>query len=219
MARDYAKRFYIDSNKKRSNTRWFVLAGIIIVVSLGLFFKFKSNKIFSENSSTATLFAHIKSIFVKKAPVATANKLSKQNDAPEPQVRFSFYNELPNMHVEVLSPQQTNKVAIGNAVMITSPGHTVQSNLAKVEPKDKKRSTVEPAYYLQFGTFKDAPSASQLRLSLLLTGIESEVEKVENGPEKNYRVWQGSYATEAQAKQYQQKWRRKGVESVIKQDG
>jgi len=222
MARDYAKRFYISSQKKRSNTKWFVLVGVIIVLAcLGMIIALKANVIFSGNPQIADALTHIKSIFVKQAPATAANKMQKKQTIPQPEVQFSFYNELPHMHVEVpatnlnnvASPQKRG--SIDNKVSDdTSTGKQVQVPVSGgTTPAADK-----PTYYLQFGSFKEESAASQLRLSLLLAGIESEVEKVESSQGEAYRVWQGNYATMTEANAYQQKWRKKGVESVIKKD-
>lgn len=215
MARDYAKRFYISSQKKRSNTKWFVLAGIAIVLaSLGIVVKLKSNVIFSENSQAANALTHIKAIFVKQPSAIAADKTKKKQAIPQPEVQFSFYNELPNMHVEVPASAEAHNKLVSEKIGSTPAS---ENNL---QPKStaKNASADQPAYYLQFGLFKEASAASQLRLSLLLAGIESEVEKVESDQGKAYRVWQGGYATISEANAYQQKWRKKGIESVIKKD-
>jgi cell division protein FtsN len=170
MKIDYAKRYYKHKNKTQRRKKWFT--ALLVLVVLGAVI-------------TGAFFMKTE---LEKQP----KKIAKEQQA----VRFSFYNELPAMRVEVKQPV---------AASVSTPAQEAASS--------------QQGYVLQFGLFKDFNSASQLRLSLLLTGIETEVEKVDDKQRRMYRVQQGPYSTLAQAKSYQQKWLKRGIDSVIKRGG
>jgi hypothetical protein len=208
MDRDYAKKNYLRPRRKPIIRRWTILALIVLVLVVisVLFVKYKSNTFIDESSQMTTFLTKIKSIFVKHTTTAAITK--KPEDNAEQEVEFSFYNELPNMHVEVPSEAEVNNYDTSHKVAKT-PSQEVKSMQVTA------KTPALPSFILQFGVFKQASAASQLRLSLLLAGIETEVDKIQTGNDYTYRVWQGPFATMSEAKAYQQKWQRKGIECSI----
>lgn len=203
MERDYAKRSHVSYQKKRPNLKWLVLAIIIVVFIVGIIgYVVVQTKNNPEGKQQASEFlAKIKHLFSRHVTeVPTAVK--KVEATPEPQVRFSFYNELPNLHVEIPAQQQ-----------VSTPPPQQAVDHQNVSPE---KPLLQASYFLQFGMFRESSGASRLRLSLLLTGIETEVESLQTPHGKMYRVWQGPYTELAIAKQYQQKWLKKGIETNIR---
>lgn len=105
------------------------------------------------------------------------------NQEKPPPVHFAFYNELPNTQVPV------------------------QSNITQTSAPAPEKLL----YSLRFAEFKEETEASQMRLSLLLTGVDSEIIRVGD----HFSVRQGNFSTLALAKAMQKKLEKKGIETVI----
>ena len=66
-------------------------------------------------------------------------------------------------------------------------------------------------YTLQIAEFKNESEAGQLRLSLLLEGVEAEVVQIG----EIFRVQQGTYTTTALAKSAQKELEKQGITSQV----
>lgn len=211
MAKDYAKHNYKRSPKQPINWKrvMMVVIGGVATIVVVLFFSFRMAPLFSNNPAVSAFAGRLKATFSKHT---TDKQLAKP--AAEPEVHFSFYNELATIRVEP-SLEDTSKVA---APAPRQPAPIASAPTAKKEIAEATAPEDEGDHYvIQFATFKEAAGASQLRLSLLLTGVETEIKKIQNEQQESvYRVQQGPYATLAQAKAIQQKWQRKGIDSVLK---
>ncbi len=148
-------------------------------------------------------------------------KVAKQSDSNQDDnnVRFDFYTELPKMQVNTtsvldkktfVSPKLVEKLP--RPAELADIDNSIQSVITA------KKSQAKPLmqYTLQLGIFKDQLSASQLRLSLLLAGIDADVVKMQNN---TYRVQKGSFTSENQAKAMQRQINKKGFDSEIKPVG
>jgi cell division protein FtsN len=204
MARDYAKRVY--KEPKKGNFKWLALGimVMIVLVGLGFWIKFHDSSVF---------LSRIKTMLGKRPAVVATNATKKQQTTSEPEIRFSFYDALPNMKVEVAKRDQPQS----QPKALVKVDESKATKIA-VSTNNTVSTSESPTYFLQFGIYKESSSASQLRLSLLLAGIETEVEEVTSDKKKMFRVWQGTFKTLAEAKSYQAKWQSKGIESIIKKE-
>lgn len=162
--------------------------------------------------------ASAKSLFIKHKTEPV--KVTKQQDSnPNDNVRFDFYTELPKMQVNnsavvdkksSILPKLVENLP--RPVELTEIDNSIQSVIAAKKAHAKQLMQ----YTLQLGIFKDQLSASQLRLSLLLAGIDADVVKLQNN---TYRVQKGTYNSESQAKSIQRQINKKGFDSEIKPVG
>jgi cell division septation protein DedD len=223
MAKDYAKQFNKQSSKKRSSRKWVVIGMVVLVVLIGsgLFIKFEVMPVLSGNPAVSAFFSRIHAIFANHSDANATHPVDAKTD-PESDIHFSFYSELPKMRFEVSKPQEAVAVSHEPEKKINKVEATPITQKADDETSQQQASasvTTQPeesGYVLQFGLFKDAAGASQLRLSLLLSGIETEVKKTQDQQQDIYRVQQGPYSNASEAKSFQQKWHKKGVESMVK---
>jgi cell division septation protein DedD len=207
MAKDYARQFNQQSSKKKSSRKWMVFAmiAVILIIGIGLFIKFEIIPAVSANPKASAFFSRMQTLINHQNTIAT-NNLDEKPIA-ENNIHFSFYNELPKTrfevtkNVETVPAQPDDKKAI---TKVTTPEKTIVA--APQQPAE------QAGYVLQFGVFKDATGANQLRLSLLLAGIETEIAKTQD----QYRVQQGPYSGAGEAKSLQQKWQKKGIDSLVK---
>ena len=98
-----------------------------------------------------------------------------------------------------------------------SPAHTAHSAAHK---KNSLPAKVVPnhRYILQLGAFSDSLSASKLRVSLMLAGVEAGVVKIRAGKKILYSVQHGPYVDMKVAEVTQRKLQQKGFESVVKKE-
>jgi hypothetical protein len=192
MERDYAKRYYMRKTKNHKPKKWLIIVISILVLGAGIGVTVKLYpEIFIKEPRISAFLARLKSNFVKQPLDALGIK--KQKIEEQPEVHFSFYNALPNMRVEVPS--------------------------SRPEAPTSVLTSTQTGYILQFGVFKEYAEASRLRLSLLLTGIETEIERVSNSQGVAFRVQQGPFLTRGESRLYQQKWQKKGIETILKKLG
>jgi cell division protein FtsN len=198
MPKDYAKTVFNDKPKKAKNTKFvaIIAASLVLVVigvaTLGILNKSR-NATLSDNrtgilTEFKTLLAHKK---------ALANRLLPSSPATEEAaIHFEFYNDLPKMQVPLPDVPANAKAPPAAAI-------------AKNKPETNE-------YILQVAVFKEPTEASQLRVSLLLAGIDVSVSKIHLGDLDIYRVQQGPYVNLATAKTKQQHLLKKGIDSVVK---
>lgn len=165
---------------------------IFISASSYWVYSHKLRGIFAQNSRNTHLFANLQSFIHRHKTIKDAAHTAKNQVqvAQQDEVHFDFYNELPKMQVNVPSVDNSK---------------TTKTNAPALA------SSKKDAYILRLAEFKNESSASQLRLSLLLAGIDVEI--VKKG--EIYRVQQGVYPTLTQAKENQATLQKKGFESVL----
>lgn len=226
MSKDYAnKNKFTKQRKHQSQRKFFPFAGAIVVIvffiSVMVFaiHVYHQSTFFSKEHMTGW-FASAKNLVSKKE-----NKtIVSQTPAEHEEIQFDFYTELPNMRVNFpesahaeLKPFSTltektmdksdNKMIEVNPLVRQSA--SIKTVIA--QPSDNKNQSTQ--FILQLGEFNDQINASQLRLSLLLAGIETEIVKLS---EHKYRVQSGPYANERQAKAAERRLNKKGFEGSIK---
>lgn len=186
MAKDYAKRVYSTRHippRKKRGIEWMLLSGVGLILIIVLTL-FIRNSFQSENLSFKE---KIKSYFLPKKiqPVAIKVKPTKSeaHTAEGPSVHFDFYNTLPN--------KKPNEIA---------------------EMKEMAVAPVAPQYVIALGEFQNETEASQMRLSLLLSGFETKIIKVKS----TYQIQKGPFASEAEAKKIQKRLLNKGISGEVK---
>lgn len=197
MTKDYAKRVYLANQKpkpSRLKKTWLIAALMLITLCIGYVFYVKHKK------PDALLLAKISA--EAKAVQTEAKTLEQQ------AVHFEFYDQLPNMKVKIAEGEPPAEAPL-------PPVKATAAAAAAISPAEAA-AAAKSAYIVELGLFPDSSSAGQLRLSLLLSGIETEVSKIKDNGKVIYRVMQGPFVSFSEAKSSQQKLRRKGFDSEIK---
>ncbi len=203
MARDYAKynsKRRVADNKNRSPDI-FIIITLLVVIVIGSYWVYthKIKGAFTQNSQLAHAVTNLKSFFHHKKPeVDTVANQHIQSIIPQDEVRFDFYNELPNMRVPTALASHEKKSKV---------------NLAAASIPATAKLKEKPGYHVHLGHFNDMNSAREMRISLLLVGVDADIVRVGN----QFHLRQGPYASLAQAKEVQKKLQHKGFESTLQQ--
>lgn len=210
MSKDYAnKNKYRPRRNDRCDTKFIPLAAAIFAVicflsaMIFIIHAYHQSTFFSREH-IASWFSHAKTMVAKKNKTST-NVSETQKTAENNDIRFDFYTELPNMQVNLPESAQMPEQKIEQSIK------TVMAP-KKINTVSAKKQTIQ--FIVQVGEFKNQLDASQMRLSLLLAGIETEIIKT---PEHRYRVQQGPYPSARQAKLAQKQLSRKGFEGSVKE--
>ena len=210
MAKDYAK--YV-STAKRAVPRKRGLLDLLLVVILVLLIAALVYGAYIRRHPNVTrgvdqitdLFRHKKTVSPAVIPLPKKEPTEMATD-----VHFDFYNELPNQQIE---PARANK----NSEQVAADDHILSTLSNKMPiPTVAPIQTAKENYFLQLGVFKNEKGATQLRLSLLLSGIDADVVKTVAGEQSVYRLLQGPYANAESAQTAQQKLQKKGVVSIVR---
>lgn len=188
MARDYAKRGSSNKsgkskpaakrkqNKKQDKGRipgfvWLfcgLCLGIVIAAALYIFGR-PASQPGVQSQQTARLDKDKQSRSTQDASDRQDSKKNEDKDEQEP--RFDFYKMLPNYEVKI--PEQDNQ-----------PNKT-ESNVGDSVSEFKKSGD----YVVQVGSFDDFSAADELRATIALLGIESNIHEAElNNGNTVYRV-------------------------------
>jgi cell division protein FtsN len=106
-------------------------------------------------------------------------------------------------------------VKAGPAAETTKIDQAIENVAPVADAAAASKPPVQP-YYLELGTFSNPANASQLRISLLLAGVDAEVIKIRESNQDVYYVRYGSFPNMGQAKAKQERLMQKGVTSTIK---
>ena len=191
MAKDYAKYTSIKRVPKKKQ-RSHLVASFILLIFIGTFaygfYTFKQHP----SSRLGILIGECKAVFHhQKNQTMIISKPQTEIAKAEQEVHFDFYNELPNMQV--------------------SAGSSNSKFMVSKSTVPKTTAATETNYIVRINTFKNENDASQIRVSLLLSGIDADIVKIGG----NYRIQQGPYSTLLQAKAMQKKLLKKGIESQV----
>ena len=209
MAKDYANKKMFNQRRsskrgrdqtKRTGLLAFFAGSCLLGAAIIYGMHLSHGKVTIWSESIFNAFKHHDKMQAK-APNAQAAPAQNED------VHFDFYTELPNMRVALPASASTETVKT-----ISRPPQTVGQVDESIKSVIDSRKT-PTQIIVQLGEFKDPLNASQLRLSLLLAGIETEVVKTAT---HTYRVQKGPYSSERQAKAAQQQLNKKGFDSMIK---
>lgn len=193
MAKDYAKRVFTTrpTKRKRRRIEYIIIPILLMVGVIGYWFYTHG----SSFSAQKKFFAQVKELFTHTKQHKEVAKAKPIETAPQgPDIHFDFYNELPSMKVK---PE------------------VVDNSSPKVHDPESPGAT-KGAYILELGSFKDTASASDLRLSLLLSGCEAEIVTIKSMEGTIYRVQRGPFISQAEAKKLQRKLEKKGIVAMLK---
>jgi cell division protein FtsN len=211
MARDYKNSYRKPTPKK---ARWPFIVPVILFLAVagGIYAMYLHKQANSTSHQTWTAWmADIKSRWQNRHPVKSRPLTLAEKEQQKNEVHFDFYTELPKMQVgvpEVSEPKSEHKSA---AVTPPSQGAAVSPSAAQSTKPAKPASP----YVVQVATFKDMARAGELRISLLLAGIEANIVKIQEGDQTVYSVQLGPYASAALAKASQRRLQEKGFASVV----
>ncbi|VAW84785.1 hypothetical protein MNBD_GAMMA16-1351 [hydrothermal vent metagenome] len=125
-------------------------------------------------------------------------------EKPENEVpRFSFYQELPRMVIEVpaLEPESSPKV--------TKTEVTTQRTSHKPQPN-------QSTYILQIGSFRHHREADRLKARLAFMGLQAKMQPVTvNNNQKWIRVRVGPFSSFKQAEQIQARLKRNKIATIL----
>lgn len=209
MAKDYAK--YSNQPKHSLVTHGWrkrLLVVILLILLLGTIGSgFVVYKKYADKIPVQTVkhwVTHIKSVMIKNN--ATQPSIHHANDIQtanaEPEIKFNFYNELPNMQVSL--PDKEKKEPIINKKL--EEPKTIVTDAPKMTH----------GYVVQLGAYESQGAASQVRVSLLLSGIEVDVVEDTTDNQPVYRIQQGPFASVSEANAALKKLKKKGVDGIVK---
>lgn len=225
MARDYAKH-RLQPKQKRAENGWRkrLLFSVLMVCVVGIIisgaYVYKNTVLDSSRQKLATWVAQVKLLLSHKktGTLLLAKSPPVHQAKQEPEIRFNFYTELPNMQVTLPETEQApGKQALPARQDLLAAAKKTESLLPGKEFKKNKNSAEDGGQYiLQMGVFKNETAAGQVRVSLLLAGFEADIVKSTDGNQILYRIQKGPYAMLSQVKEVQKQLQNKGVMGVIK---
>ena len=197
MAKDYAKRSFTarKPKKKRIRLEFLALFLLALVCAGGYWSYFHKHEISNIENNWVT---RVRMMFSHHA-VAKTVQTAKAAPVAQPDVHFDFYNALPHM-----------QVTIAETAAVTPPAPKIH------DPKAAPVTKPTLVYLIQLGVFNDATGASQLRLSLMLSGVEAEIIRLNSTHGQVYRVQRGPFISFAEAKKMQHELEMKGITCVLK---
>jgi len=221
MPKDYAKKMISARRHKPEKKPGLVpviaavLAGFCLIgVMVYAIHAWSQSAFFSKEHVAA--WVHSAKAMVSHKAKSTVKMEKSQIPQPAEEIQFDFYTELPNMQVNL--PESATMKPLSIAATAPKPGNriiqiddSIKAVMARQAGNTVSKQVLQ--FVVQLGEFKDPVSASQLRLSLLLAGVETVIVKT---PEHTYRVQQGPWSSEHQAKSALRMLGKKGFEGSVK---
>ncbi len=236
MPRDYAKYKPKQPKPKRVEQGWhqrlllLILLVCVLVALVFGFYVYKNNASDSLRQKTVTFIAEMHSRFSHKKMDVIAKTTAMQRAPQEPEVRFNFYTELPQMQVTLTDADDAPSAAAIAKRAMRATNTQAESTAAFAAPAQAEASSADlkkqdasaenkTQYIVQVGLFKNETAAGETRVSLLLAGFEVDTVKTTDDAAHTtlYRLQKGPYATLSQAKLIQKQLLKKGVLGVVKQ--
>jgi len=162
----------------------------------------------------------------ERAPATTSVPPKSTQAAPPPPAtadeRFRFFDELPNMRVEV--PPEPPRPASKPPAPVTPPAPPVPNAAPpKVNPDLPRQSASLPppakrgdAYVLQVGSYRNFREADAIKARLALMGLEASVQRVTvDRKETWYRVRVGPYASADDANRVREQLQRNKFKAIV----
>lgn len=159
-------------------------------------------------------------------PAATSTPLPKSTQPPPPSPattddRFRFFDELPNMRVEV--PPEAPRPVHNPPAATSSTPPVPNAPPPKVNPDLPRHSASIPppakrgdAYVLQVGSYRNFREADGIKARLALMGLEASVQRVTvDRKETWYRVRVGPYASADDANRVREQLRRNKFKAIV----
>lgn len=221
MPKDYAKKMIsARRHKPKKEPRLVpvvaaVLAAFCLIGATVYAIHVYSQSAFFAKEHVAAWMDSAKAMVSRKAK-SSVKMVKSQIPPPADEIQFDFYTELPNMQVNLPESATLKPLSIvatvpksGNRIMQID--ESIKAVMARQAAYSVQKQALQ--FVVQLGEFKDPVGASQLRLSLLLAGVETTIVKTS---EHTYRVQQGPWSSERQAKSAQRLLGKKGFEGSVK---
>lgn len=210
MRKDYARKMSPSKKIRQKKSNDFAsghlwICGLICCV-LGLFgwgyYTLHKNKKSAADIFVALFSHHHHAIPPKETPV-----IAQKNTVATNEITFDFYDALPNdqstLPVTPAAPMPVNPVSV-----ISNPP------LPPTAPVVPLLSS-SPGYFLIFGEFPSRSEAARARLSLLLSGIDSKMLKINHDGRFVWRIQKGPFPNQKTAHTELARIKRKGIEGYI----
>lgn len=187
MSRDYKYRATTTTRRRKSSPAVWLLSGLAIGLFIAFLLYVKMRSPAQEPTTPE-----------RPEPMALPDVDELPEDSreppkaipPPPPSRFIFYDELPQMKVDVAAPEPE----------------------IKVEKKESApRAPESGTYFLQAGSFRSEDQAEQLRAKLALLGLET---RIQSG-DKWFRVRVGPYKTERELSQARNLLQKNGIQAIL----
>jgi cell division protein FtsN len=164
-----------------------VLIGLVLGLGLALGVAWYINKVPSPFASRASAPAKVES----KAPTQSARTNEKSDKAAESKPRFDFYKILPGQEEPAADKQHKD----------SQPPST---------------TAAKEAFFLQAGSFQNAPDADNLKARLALLGVEAGIE-TSAVPDKGiwHRVRIGPYTSVEELNRTRDTLKQNGVQTTL----
>jgi len=209
MSRDYKNSYRRPTPKKR---RWqFIVPAVLLLAFASGIYAIYLHKQTHSNShqSWFAWMTDIKAKWQNRHPIRSRPLTMAEKEQQKNEVHFDFYTELPKMQVGV---PEVSDPKTDHASVATSPSQAMASSQTTAK---STKPAVAAHFVVQIATFKDMARAGELRISLLLAGIEADIVKTQVGDQTVYSVQQGPYASAGLAKAFQRRLQEKGFTSVV----
>lgn len=200
MAKNFAK---YKSRRPRLNVSWpFVLAALLFSVlifcaAFGFYLNQSKSAFFGKPVATIKLW-------LSKKNTESRKEISEPVESP---VQFDFYEELPKVDIDSRHAADSVKQEV---VPLADSG-----SKERIIPSSEKVVAKPPSYWVEASHYENASSASQARISLLLSGVEVDLVKVNSSKGVVFSLRQGPYASLAEAKKAAERLKKKGLEPTL----
>jgi cell division protein FtsN len=196
MSRDYKYRTTSRRRRKSAPVVW-LAAGLAmgLFVAFLLYVKMRGDTTNVQTAETQAEPIALPPEQPAEQPVAAAPPVKEKSIPPPPASRFIFYEELPQMKVEAVIPEQE----------------------IKGEKKEGVRQVKQPGLYLlQAGSFRNPEQAEQLKAKLALLGLETRVQASDDGSgDKWHRVRVGPYKNLRELNKARTLLQKNGIQAIL----
>ncbi len=191
-------------NRKSGSTGFWFFALVVMLVGGVIFFSMR-------DPGMHAAFSKMMGKADQKKEIKTAKKTTPSNDTSP--VHFDFYAELSKGQGQGATENKSSKAVQPKH---QKPKKTAKVETASIKPTVSNKAAVEESSYrVTLATFNNESNAVQMRVSLLLSGVEVDVVKVKVGDQYIYRVQQGPYSSLQLAKRKQQLLLKRGVNRAV----
>ncbi len=235
MPKDYAKynAKRRASKKKNRYLELFAILFLLLVIGIGSYWVYvhKLRDGLAQSSQFSHAWANLQSFLHRsKKPVElSAIEQAKAVAAAQAEVQFNFYDELPHMQVTATRVDDATVIARAPVTRSDTPVQPPITDLASAPhvlpalspvaaasaaaPASPVKKAQSSSYFLKIGNFKDKNEAGEMRISLLLMGIDVELDQLGD----SYYLRLGIFPNNVKAKEAQKRLQQKGIESTIEQ--
>jgi len=197
MSRDYKYRTTSRRSRRKSAPVVWLATGLAmgLFVAFLLYVKMRGDTTTGESLEAEPIALPAQPPAAAAPAVAATPPVTEKSIPPPPPSRFIFYDELPQMKVEVVIPEQE----------------------IKGEKKEGVRQVEEPGLYLlQAGSFRNPEQAEQLKAKLALLGLETRVQASDDGSgDKWHRVRVGPYKNLRELNKARTMLQKNGIQAIL----